>query len=253
MGKEAVRAIAQAQDLTLVGCLTGRHHQGDDAGVIAGIGPIGVPLQTDLAAVLAETRPDVFVDLTVPAVIERHLDITAAAGIHTVVGTTGLPESRFGAWDAAFRQQASAALICPNFALGAMLMIEFAKQAAKYFPDAAIVEWHHAAKVDAPSGTALRTAMAIGQADAGATGPEAPSLGERVHGIPVHSIRLPGLLAHQEVIFGGPGQVLTIRHDAMSRECYMPGLLLAIRNVGRLQGFVVGLEHVLALTTGSNP
>jgi 4-hydroxy-tetrahydrodipicolinate reductase len=245
MGKEAVKAITAAPDLELVGCLTGRSHVSEDAGTIAGIGPIGLPLETDLAAMLQRTQPDVLVDLTLPHVIAGTLDVAAAHGVHTVVGTTGLPEDRLTDWDQAFKAKGKAALICPNFALGAILMIEFAKQAAKYFPDAAIVEWHHAGKVDAPSGTALRTAMAIGDADRPIPADEPPSMGERIHGIPVHSIRLPGLLAHQEVVFGGPGQVLTIRHDAMSRECYMPGLLLAIRQVESLSGLVVGLEHLI--------
>jgi 4-hydroxy-tetrahydrodipicolinate reductase len=245
MGKEAVKAIAAAPDLELVGGLTGHSHVREDAGIVAGIGAIGLPLATDLAAVLAATRPDVLVDLTLPHVIAANLDIAAAHGVHTVVGTTGLPDERLPAWDQAFKAKGKAALICPNFALGAILMIEFAKTAVRYFPDAAIVEWHHAAKVDAPSGTALRTAMAIGDADRPQPDHETPSLGERIAGIPVHSIRLPGLLAHQEVVFGGPGQVLTIRHDAMSRDCYMPGLLLAVRQVDTLAGLVIGLEHLI--------
>jgi 4-hydroxy-tetrahydrodipicolinate reductase len=245
MGKEAVKAISAVPDLELVGCLTGRSHVGEDAGSVAGMGPIGLPLETDLAAVLQRTQPGVLVDLTLPHVVASNLDTAAAHGIHTVVGTTGLPEDRLAGWDQTFKAKGRTALICPNFALGAILMIEFAKQAARYFPDSAIVEWHHAAKVDAPSGTALRTAQAIGDPQRVRPANEAPSLGERIQGVPVHSIRLPGLLAHQEVVFGGPGQVLTIRHDALSRECYMPGLLLAVRQVHTLSGLVVGLEHLI--------
>jgi 4-hydroxy-tetrahydrodipicolinate reductase len=246
MGREAVKAVAAAPDLELVGCTTGRSQVGEDAGTVAGIPAIGVALETDLTAVLQRTQPDVLVDLTLPHVITGNMDLAAAVGVHTVVGTTGLPDERLADWDTAFKAKGRAALICPNFALGAILMIEFAKQAARYFPDAAIVEWHHAAKVDAPSGTALRTALAIGRSDRDGPASEPPSMGERIQGVPVHSIRLPGLLAHQEVVFGGPGQVLTVRHDAMSRECYMPGLLLAIRQVDTLSGLVVGLEHLIS-------
>lgn len=244
MGKEAVKAIMAADDLELVGAVTGRSNIGEDAGTVAGIGPIGLPLATDLEAMLRATQPDVLVDLTLPHAVAQNLQVAADVGVHTVVGTTGIPEDVLATLSQTFQAKGRGALICPNFALGAILMMDFAKRAKAYFPDVAIVEMHHATKVDAPSGTALRTAQAVGDTtitEVDANGP----LGERHFGVPVHSIRLPGMLAHQEVIFGGPGQVLTIRHDAMNRECYMPGLLLAIRKVRELSSVVVGLENVL--------
>lgn len=244
MGKEAVKAITAADDMALVGVTTGRSNIGEDAGTVAGIGSLELTLGTDLRANLEVTRPDVLVDLTLPHAVAGNLQLAAELGIHVVVGTTGLSEDLQTHLAQAFTAKGKGALICPNFALGAILMMDFAKRAKQYFPDVAIVELHHAGKVDAPSGTALRTAQALGN-DSPATGPSEGPLGERHFGVPVHSIRLPGMLAHQEVIFGGPGQVLTIRHDAMSRDCYMPGLLLAIRKVQHLKGLVVGLEHVL--------
>jgi 4-hydroxy-tetrahydrodipicolinate reductase len=160
------------------------------------------------------------------------------AGVHVVVGTTGfdpaplLADLRSVARPADGRPQANV-LIAPNFAIGAVLMMRFAAEAAKHMQRAEIVELHHDRKLDAPSGTAARTAELM----AAATGGEPP---------PIHSVRLPGLVAHQEVIFGDIGQTLTIRHDTIGRESFMPGVLLAIRRVGSLeQSLVIGLEHLL--------
>jgi len=185
-----------------------------------------------LEQAIEESRPDVVVDFSVPESAAANASLCLARGVHVVVGTTGIiPEQLEGLRGAAGESDANC-LIAPNFAVGAVLMMEAEKLAAPHMPDCEIIELHHDQKLDAPSGTAKRTAELI----AAATGGAEP---------PIHSVRLPGLVAHQEVIFGGLGQTLTIRHDSISRESFMPGVLLAVRKVGGLDGLVVGLENVL--------
>jgi len=189
-------------------------------------------LDVALEQAIEDLRPDVVVDFSVPESAAANASLCLARGVHVVVGTTGItPEQLEGLRGAAGESDASC-LIAPNFAIGAVLMMEAAKLAAPHMPDCEIIELHHDQKLDAPSGTAKRTAELI----AAATGGAEP---------PIHSVRLPGLVAHQEVIFGGLGQTLTIRHDSISRESFMPGVLLAVRKVGGLDGLVVGLENVL--------
>jgi 4-hydroxy-tetrahydrodipicolinate reductase len=173
---------------------------------------------------------DVLVDFTTPSTALANAKEAVAAGVHVVIGTTGFDPAELGDLAGA----SANVFIAPNFAIGAVLMMEFAKQAATHMARAEIIELHHDGKVDRPSGTAARTAALMAQA--------APSIGE----IPIHSVRLPGLVAHQEVILGDLGQTLTIRHDSIDRESFMPGVLLAIRRVGDLtESLVVGLENLL--------
>ena len=205
MGQTVCRAVERADDLELTG-------RADPA------------LDTPLKDVLGQA--DVLVDFTVPASAVANAREALAAGVHVVIGTTGFDPAELS--DA----HGANVFIAPNFAIGAVLMMQFAVQAARHMAKAEVIELHHDRKVDAPSGTAARTASLI--ADAG---------GERP---PIHSVRLPGLVAHQEVIFGDVGQTLTIRHDSVDRESFMPGVLLAIRRVGGLtESPVVGLEHLL--------
>ena len=184
-------------------------------------------LDTTLADVLGET--EVVVDFTTPSTAQANALACLAAGVHVVIGTTGFDPAPLRA---AAARSAGNVLIAPNFAIGAVLMMRFAAEAARHFPKAEIIELHHDRKLDAPSGTAARTAQLMGDAMEGE--------------IPIHSVRLPGLVAHQEVIFGGEGETLTIRHDSLSRESFMPGVLVAIRAVPTLpEPVVIGLEHVL--------
>jgi 4-hydroxy-tetrahydrodipicolinate reductase len=251
MGKEVVKAIQGAGDIQLVGAVSPLH-TGTDAGELAGVGPCGVLIESDLAALLAEARPDVMIDFTTPEAVKGNAILALEAGVRPVIGSTGLSPTDLDELRALTEAKGLGALVAPNFAIGALLMMEFAARAAKYFDHAEVIELHHNQKLDAPSGTAFKTveAMAQVQAQFGATNvPETEKLagvrGGEYAGIRVHSVRLPGMLAHQEVLFGGLGQVLTIRHDAMSRECYMPGVLLGVREVMRLSGLTYGLEHVL--------
>ncbi|MFD7918518.1 4-hydroxy-tetrahydrodipicolinate reductase [Streptomyces sp. NPDC059740] len=235
IGSEAVKAVEAAQDMELVAAL------GSDS-----------PLTE-----LTEARAEVAVDLTRPDAVMDNLAHCLAHGIHAVVGTTGWTEERL----ATLREQLAASpatgvLIAPNFSIGAVLTMRFAQQAARYFESAEIVELHHPNKADAPSGTAHRTAqlVAAARAEAGcAPQPDATATaldgarGADVDGVPVHSVRLRGLLAHQEVLFGGVGETLTIRHDSLHHSSFMPGVLLGVRRIGQVPGLTVGLEHFLDL------
>ncbi|MGD9571563.1 MAG: 4-hydroxy-tetrahydrodipicolinate reductase [Thermoleophilia bacterium] len=181
----------------------------------------------DLAAALAAGAPDVMVDFTIPDTVFANVMAALAAGVHAVVGTTGLSGDQMDEIRAAAEAGPANALIAPNFAVGAVLMMRFAAEASRHMPKAEIIELHHDRKLDAPSGTALRTASLM-------------------EGDPVvHSVRLPGLVAHQEVILGGHDETLTIRHDSLSRESFMPGVVLAVRAVAERPGLTLGLEPVL--------
>ncbi|HXF83691.1 MAG TPA: 4-hydroxy-tetrahydrodipicolinate reductase, partial [bacterium] len=226
---------------------------GQDAGEVAGIGPLGVPIGADLAAVLA-AGVDVLVDFSPGAAAADHARAAIPAGVAPVIGGTGLSAAQLDELTRLCEERGIGAVVAPNFALGAVLMMVFARQAARYFPHAEIVELHHDRKRDAPSGTALKTAALIASARGAAPAPTvaeeelvAGARGGRAEGVPVHSVRLPGLVAHQAVIFGGAGQTLTIRHDSINEESFMPGLLLAVRRVRALRGLVFGLEKLLDL------
>ncbi|MDQ7819933.1 MAG: 4-hydroxy-tetrahydrodipicolinate reductase [Armatimonadota bacterium] len=253
MGRAAVRAVAAQEDMTLVAALGRSRAIGRDAGEVAGAGPLGVVITADLAQVLGR-RPDVLVDFSPGPAAAEHARAALPAGVSPVIGGTGMAPADLQALADLAASHRTGAVVAPNFAVGAVLMIEFARRAARFFPHVEIIEMHHDRKRDAPSGTALRTAAAVAAARGTAPPPAvaeeemvAGARGGRAEGIPVHSVRLPGLVAHQAVIFGGPGQTLTIRHDSISEESFMPGLLLAVRRVRSLQGLVHGLENLLDL------
>jgi 4-hydroxy-tetrahydrodipicolinate reductase len=235
MGQEVVRAVNDAPDLELVAAL--------DIG--------------DALDQLLSNKVEVVVDFTTPDSVMQNLEFVIGHGIHAVVGTTGFDDARL----ANLRSKSAAhpeigVLIAPNFGLGAVLMMEFSKKAAPYFESAEIVELHHPDKVDAPSGTSARTAELISGAraeaglepmpDATKTG-FAGARGALVGDVHIHSVRLRGLLAHQEVIFGGPGETLSIRHDSLDRIGFMPGILIGIREVAKHPGITYGLEGFLSL------
>jgi len=181
----------------------------------------------DLGSALAAAAPDVLVDFTRPEAVFANARAALAAGVHAVIGTTGLTPEQVEELRALAEAGTANAVIAPNFAVGAVLMMRFAAEASRHMPRAEIVELHHDGKLDAPSGTALRTASLME--------------GE----VPIHSVRLPGLVAHQEVILGGVGETLTIRHDSLSRESFMPGVVMAVRAVPERPGLTLGLEPIL--------
>ncbi len=252
MGQEVVRAVAAAPDLLLADAWD-RSHEGEDAGTVAGIAPAGVRIRQGSGASLQESRTHVLIDFTVAESAVGNIETALTAGVACVVGTTGIAAQDLERLGQLAESSGVGLLVAPNFAIGAVLMMEFAAQAARYLPDVEIIELHHEKKLDAPSGTAMLTARKIADArsqdptgtPAGAVEKAAAARGATVEQVPVHSVRLPGHVAHQQVIFGGPGQTLTIRHDSLDRASFMPGVVLAVRKVRDLRGLVVGLEHLL--------
>jgi 4-hydroxy-tetrahydrodipicolinate reductase len=200
---------------------------------------------------------DVAVELSVPDASPANVAHCVDHGVHVVVGTTGWSDDRVRALEEQVAAHPSVGvLIAPNFAIGAILMMSFAQQAARFYESVEVVELHHPDKVDAPSGTAARTASLIGRARREAALGDVPDAttsdprgarGARVDGVPVHALRLRGLVAHQEVLFGATGELLTIRHDSFDRESFMPGVLEGVRQVSEHPGVTVGLEHYLGL------
>jgi len=256
MGRETIKAIAKAPDLTLIGA-TGRKHVGEDIGEVVGCGELEIPVTTDLEILLAQGAQEkqlaVMVDFTHPSLVYENIRSSIAYGVRPVVGTTGLSEAQLHDL-AAFADKASTGcVIAPNFSIGILLLQQAAIAAAKYFEHVEILELHHNQKADAPSGTAIHTSQML--AELGQTFNPAQVLEtEHIAGargalmaenIRIHSVRLPGLIAHQEVIFGSLGEVYTLRHDTSDRSCYMPGVLLAIRKIVQLKSLVYGLEKIL--------
>ena len=206
MGMEAVKAVQKESDFELVA-------QTD--------------LGDNLAQTIKKTGAEVVVDFTIPKSAMDNIRAILNSGAHGVVGTTGISENDLKEIKTLCEKNNVNCLVAPNFAVGAVLMMRFAKEAVKHMPNAEIIEFHHETKLDKPSGTAVKTAHLMGKE------------------VPIHSVRLPGLVAHQEVIFGGLGQTLTIRHDSISRESFMPGVIMAIHKIKELKGLVYGLEKLL--------
>jgi 4-hydroxy-tetrahydrodipicolinate reductase len=203
---------------------------------------------------LVAAGAEVAVDFTTPQTVTDDVRFCLANGIHVVVGTTGLSDADLGEIETAARDSDANAFVAPNFALGAVLMMTFAAQAAPYFDSAEIVERHHENKLDAPSGTSLRTAELMNDArtkewpaPAGSKETLDGSRGGDAGGVRIHSLRVRGSVAHQEVVLGSPGETLTIRHDSLDRSSFMPGVLLAVKKVASLEGLTVGLENLLEL------
>ena len=231
----------------------------DDMEVVCGIDPKGgqadFPIYASVSEAVEAGGFEVLVDFTQPDVVADNLRVALPAGIDCVVGTTGLSNETLEEL-AQLAPAGTCLFVAPNFTTGAVLMMEFARAAAPYFPEAEVMEFHHCNKKDAPSGTAVRTAEIISEARGGRAS-EAPgreteiegaegARGALVDGVPVHSVRSMGYVASQEVVFGSYGQTLTIRHDSWDRESYMPGVLLGIRSVGDREGLIVGLENFMS-------
>lgn len=249
MGREVVAAVTAADDLELVAAVD-PGYAGADLASLVPAAP-GITVAGELEA-LSAAGTEVAVDFTAPSVAQANVEWLMANGIHGVVGTTGLDEAALAA---AVSAGSANLLLAANFAIGAVLLEQFAKQAVRFMPNVEVIELHHDQKVDAPSGTASRTAAAIAEArrEAGHATPADPttheptpgSRGANVDGVHVHAVRLPGLVAHEEVIFGGIGQTLTIRHDSLDRRSFMDGVLLAVRAVPETAGLTIGLDQLL--------
>ncbi|GAB7387546.1 4-hydroxy-tetrahydrodipicolinate reductase [Bacillaceae bacterium] len=251
MGQEVVKTVLKEEGMTFV-CGIDSTLEGVDVGEVIGLRePVG-PFFNSLAKAIAETRPDVLVDFTTPEAVQRHVDIALEKGVRPVVGTTGISSDAIARWDKLCAERGLGAIIAPNFAIGAVLMMKFASVAARYMPHVEIIELHHDRKLDAPSGTAVKTAELIAKAreELKQGHPEEKEVlegarGGYYQGFRIHSVRLPGLVAHQEVIFGSDGQTLTIRHDSLNRQSFMPGVSLAIREVMKTDRLIYGLEQII--------
>ncbi len=231
MGQITVKAIDAHQGLKLVG-QTGKEY--------------------DLKTSIKDSGADVVIDFTNPDSVFANTNAIIEAGARPVIGTTGLKPDQIRTLQEKCASVKLGGIIAPNFSLGAVLMMKHAKEIAKYMPHVEIIELHHDGKVDSPSGTALRTAELISEANSLVNKPAKTSKetvpgarGANYRGIPIHAVRLPGFLAHQEVIFGDTGESLTIRHDSIDRQCFMPGICLACEKVMELDHLVYGLENIL--------
>ena len=262
MGSEVRRAVTAADGMELVAAVD----PGAASSLIASGDSETVEYHASLEEAIAATSPDVIVDFTHPSVVEANVRIAMAAGVDTVLaamsagvdlvlGTTGLSEEKLAEL-AHLAPDSTTLFFAPNFAIGAVLMMQFAEKAARFMPHVEVTEFHHDKKADAPSGTAIRTARLIAAARANV--PDAPgretelpgmegARGALVEGVSVHSVRLPGLVAHQEVLFGGQGQTLTIRHDSLDRSSFMPGVLLGVRNIASRPGLSLGIDDLLGI------
>jgi len=251
MGREVVKMVLSDPELELVAAID-RSEDQLDAGVMVGLAPCGVLLSTDLERAFAERKPDVVVDFTIPHVAKQNIDLAIRYGVRPVVGTSGFTEQETAALDKLCRERGIGGLIAPNFSIGAILMMRFAAQAAKYFPNLEIIEYHGDQKLDAPSGTAIKTAELIAQnrEEIRQGNPNEEELlegarGGFYNGFRIHSVRLPGVFAQQEVIMASYGQALKIRHDSYERAAYMPGVNLGVKKVMTYTGLVYGFDHFI--------
>ncbi len=256
MGREVVKAIARTSDIALIGAID-RNHLGEDIGEVVGIDPLEIPVTSDLEVVLAQGAQEkqyaVMVDFTHPSGIYDRIRSSIAYGVRPIIGTTGLTPEQVRELQIFADKASIGGLIAPNFSIGMVLLQQAAIAAARHFQYVEIIERHHNQKADAPSGTAYQTAQMLSELGMTFNAPTVPEE-ERIAGsrggivgenIRIHSVRLPGSIAHQEVIFGAPGETYTLRHDTSDRASYMPGVLLAIRKSLGLKQLVYGLEKLL--------
>jgi 4-hydroxy-tetrahydrodipicolinate reductase len=251
MGREVLTAVWREEDLEPVGVVDALATEGTTS---LPDSPIAVPFGADVDAIIKETQPEVAIDFTNAEWTPQLAKAAMEAGVRLVIGTTGLPEAFLSHLGEECAKRNLGAVVAPNFTIGAVLMQHLARVAGRYFDYAEIIELHHEGKADAPSGTAIATAkgMAAGREKPFVRPPTeketvAGTRGGEADGVTIHSVRLPGLVAHQEVILGGTGETLRIRHDSVGRESYMPGVMLAVRHVMDHPGLVVGLERLFGL------
>ncbi len=256
MGRETIKAVSGEDNLKLVGALDIKD-TGKDLGQVMDNHPNGIIVSPDLEELIITSEAEVMVDFTAPSAVMQNIHTALKHRVTPVVGTTGLTEpdlKEIGGW---INKYETGSIIAPNFALGAILMMKFSRLAARFFSEVEIIELHHEHKIDAPSGTAIKTAQLInlGREESSVEIPAVskPEEIEKVSGarggkigsIHLHSVRLPGMVAHQEVIFGGNGQTLTIRHDSIDRRSFMPGLIMAINEAPRIKELIYGIENLI--------
>lgn len=259
LGRAAAKLLLESDEFELVGAFgkRGAAYLGIDVGVLCGTGACGVKIAEDFSSILKSVKPDVVFENSLATQSVAVAVEAIEAGVRPVVGTSGIAEADVDKLTQLAKKHKLGALLIPNFSIGAVLMMEFARQAGAYFENVEIVEMHHTKKLDAPSGTAMHTAKKLASSrDAynkkevdehellrGSRGGVAPS------GVNVHSLRLPGLISHQDVIFGSPGELLSIRHDSFNMDCFLKGIVLSLKHVGTIDHLVLGLDKVLGLGT----
>lgn len=251
MGREAVKMISNINNMQLVACID-RENDGQNIKDILNLPKVDAPIFTDAEEALNQTTADILLDLTIPEIGYKHTKLALQHKVRPVVGTTGFTKEQIDELSTLAQHQNTGAIIAPNFAIGAILMMKFSQIAAKFFQDVEIIEKHHDQKIDAPSGTAIKTAEMIdenrqrkqqGHPEEYETIDRAR--GATFNGIPIHSVRLPGLVAHQSVTFGSEGQTLTIKHDSFNRSSFMTGVKFAIEQALKLENLVYGLENLI--------
>lgn len=252
MGQEAVHTVMKNEKMELVSVLDYKEIGETLANTALFPASYQVPVYLDLEKLHAETKPDVLVDLTSPESVYKHTKAALQLNIRPVVGTTGFSDEELEELTTLAKDSKIGCIIAPNFAVGAVLMMKFAEQAARYLPDIEIIEMHHDQKLDAPSGTAMKTAHLISSErpvhEQGHVKEKETLWGARganYDGMRIHSVRLPGLVAHQQVLLGGDGQLLTIRHDSFNRGSFMSGVVLSIETVMEKEQLIYGLEHII--------
>ena len=251
MGRETIAALAKDSTLDLAGGVA--PHASEEYLDLPGGGGL-IPIGRDLETIINRVRPRVMVDFTHPGAVMENVRVALRHKVSPVVGTSGIKPEHLAEIEELTAEAGVACVVAPNFAIGVNLMMHFARIAAKYMSAAEIIELHHDKKVDAPSGTAVATAREMVAARGGSFDESITTTllmdgarGASEGGIHVHSVRLPGLVAHQEIIFGGLGQILTLRHDSISRESFMPGVVLAVKEVTKRSGLVYGLDRLMGL------
>ncbi|MEG0259633.1 MAG: 4-hydroxy-tetrahydrodipicolinate reductase [Lysinibacillus sp.] len=252
MGAEAVHTVMKNDKMELVAALDYKEVGVTLADLDIFPDTYRVPIFTDMQALVEETEPDVLIDLTSPHSVYQHTKEALTLNVRPVIGTTGFTDKQLEELTFLAKEKELGCIIAPNFAIGAILMMKFAKEAAKYLPDVEIIEMHHDQKLDAPSGTGVKTAQMIQEARTSKTQGHIEeketmpgARGAEFDGMRIHSVRLPGLVAHQQVLFGGEGQLLTIRHDSLNRASFMSGVVFCVEEVLNMDQLVYGLENII--------
>ncbi len=252
MGKEAIKMIEQESQFSLVGCLVRTLNDQKAIEEIQSLFNDKINIYDDANTCFQNEKPDVYIDLTVADSAFRHSEIALHQQIRVVIGTSGLSADQVGKLSTISEKEKVGCIIAPNFALGSILMMLFSQKAAKFFPDVEIIEKHHDGKIDAPSGTAMKTVEMMKETrknkQQGHPNEHEILQGARgadFDGMKIHSMRLPGLVAHQEVVFGSESQLLSIKHDAFDRKAYMEGLRFSVFEVMKIEKLIYGLEHVI--------
>ena len=251
MGSEAVNLVHRTEEFELAAVID-RKHNGANLADLEGFQGIEAPVYSDINECFSQVEADVLIDLTTPEVGMLHTETALNHGIRPVVGTTGFTKDDLDKLEGLTKEKELGCIIAPNFAIGAILMMKFSQMAAKYFPNVEIIEMHHDKKLDAPSGTAAKTADMIAQVreakEQGHPNEKETLQGARganVDGMHIHSVRLPGLVAHQQVLFGSDGELLTVRHDSFNRASFMTGVKLSVETVMKIDSLVYGLENII--------